>query len=196
MFMALAVIFLKLGMACLMATLSVKLVDHTPQDNNTATITQSVQKHLQALFDEVFNGTVHTVVVAWGTSSPTDALILHFVEDMDHSYIKQHMPGVVFRRRNTGGHTKPNPGGITGSEFYLYSFDQADRNARTRHNGSGCAQLAFHEGLHNQFPAWSEDDMHNNGGGGLASRVVGHALTERNKELMRRGLPIKNAQLL
>jgi hypothetical protein len=62
---------------------------------------------------------------------------------------------------------------------------------------SAYARLAFHEAMHNQLPGWSNADMHGpNGGGGLAASPPQLPMTDKNKELMRRGIAIKNAQLL
>ena len=62
---------------------------------------------------------------------------------------------------------------------------------------SAYAKLAFHEALHNQWPGWSNADMHGaKGGGGLAASPPQLPMTDKNKDLMRRGIAMKNEQLL
>jgi hypothetical protein len=168
-----------------MATYSVKLVNHT---GATDRLKESIKKHLQDLFDQVFDGTSDKAVVDWGAGAASDAIVLHFVPDIEHSYISEKWPGNEIRA-DAGGHTRTR-GKVTGSEFYLHS------GGKSLHDLS-YAKLAFHEALHNQFPGWSNDDMHGrNGGGGLAASPPQLPMTDKNKELMRRGIAIKNEQLL
>ena len=172
-----------------MATYSVKLVNHT---NATARLQQSIKTNLQDLFNQVFSGTSDRAVVDWGTGSTSDSIVLHFVDDIASSYLQQQMPGQDIRG-DAGGHTRTR-GHVTGSEFYMHTG--AGQTRRSLHD-SAYAKLAFHEALHNQFPGWSNTDMHGpNGGGGLAASSPQLPITEKNKELMRRGISIKNAQLL
>ena len=172
-----------------MATYSVKLVNHT---NATARLQQSIKTNLQNLFNQVFSGTSDKTVVDWGTGSASDSIVLHFVDDIASSYLQQQMPGQDIRG-DAGGHTRTR-GHVTGSEFYMHTG--AGQTRRSLHD-SAYAKLAFHEALHNQFPGWSNADMHGpNGGGGLAASPPQLPITEKNKELMRRGISIKNAQLL
>ena len=58
------------------------------------------------------------------------------------------------------------------------------------------ARLAVHEALQNLFPFWKKGELHVNGGGGLALKNPQLPMTERNKEMLRRGLSVKNPQLL
>ena len=172
-----------------MATYSVKLVNHT---NATARLQQSIKTNLQDLFNQVFSGTSDRAVVDWGTGSASDSIVLHFVDDIASSYLQQQMPGQDIRG-DAGGHTRTR-GHVTGSEFYMHTG--AGQTRRSLHD-SAYAKLAFHEALHNQFPGWSNADMHGpSGGGGLAASPPQLPITEKNKELMRRGISIKNAQLL
>lgn len=172
-----------------MAQYSIRLVDHT---NSSDTLKQRIKKQIQDLFNEVFNGQSDNAAVEWGTGTQSDAIVLHFVEDVPNSYISQKMPGAS-HRADGGGFTRTR-GNITGSEFYKFMVISGER---TMVKDIGYAKIAFHESLHNQFPAWSNNDMHGpDGGGGLAASPPQLPLTEKNKELMRRGISIKNDQLL
>jgi hypothetical protein len=172
-----------------MANFSVKLVDHT---QDSAKLRPLIQKPLQDFFNEVFTGTSDSAAVDWGTGVPSDQIVLHFVEDVDHSYIDEKMPGNNIRG-DAGGHTRLQ-NSITGSEFYKVAvFD----GKRSQVKATAMARLAFHEAMHNQFPGWSNADMHGPlGGAGLAASPPQHSLTDTNKALMRKGMAIKNAQLL
>jgi hypothetical protein len=168
-----------------MATYSVKLVNHTQA---TDRLKQAIKKHLQDLFDLVFADTSDSAVVDWGTAAASDAIVLHFVVNVDHSYLSEKWPGNEIRA-DAGGHTRTR-GKVTGSEFYLHS------GGAPLHDLS-YAKLAFHEALHNQLPAWSNDDMHGDPGGhGLAASPPQLPMTDKNKELMRGAIAIKNEQLL
>jgi hypothetical protein len=172
-----------------MTTYSVKLVNHTKA---TARLQQSIKTNLQDLFNQVFSGTSDSAVVDWGTGSAADSIVLHFVDDIASSYLQQQMAG-QFIRGDAGGHTRTR-GPVTGSEFYMHTGEGQTRRAL---HDSAYAKLAFHEALHNQFPGWSNADMHGpDGGGGLAASPPQIPITEKNKALMRRGISIKNAQLL
>lgn len=168
---------------------SVKLVNHT---NATVRLLQSIKKNLQDLFDEVFSGTNDKAVVDWGTGNTSDSIVLHFVNDIAGSYLQKQMPGSDIRG-DAGGHTRTR-GHATGSEFYMHTGTGG--TSRMLHD-SAYARLAFHEALHNQFPGWTNADMHGpDGGGGLAASPPHAPMSEKNKELMRRGISIKNQQLL
>ena len=167
-----------------MASYSVKLVNHTRTSDR---LKESIKKHLQDFFDQVFDGTSDQAAVDWGAGAASDALVLHFVEDVDHSYLSEKWPGNDIRA-DAGGHTRTR-GKITGSEFYYRS------GGRPLHDVS-YAKLAFHEALHNQL-GWSNADLHGpKGGGGLAASPPQLPMTDKNKELMRRAIAIKNQQLL
>jgi hypothetical protein len=171
-----------------MTCFSIKLVNHT---NATDRLKNSIKSGLQGLFDQVFDGMSDTAVVNWGTGSASDAIVLHFVNDIANSYIDNKWPGAQIRA-DAGGHTRTR-GRVTGSEFYLHVSNGAHRTAV---HDSGYAKLAFHEALHNQFPGWSNSDLHGpDGGGGLAASPPQLPVTDKNKELMRRGISIKNEQL-
>jgi len=165
---------------------SVKLVNHT---RATDRLVRTIQTNLQNLFNQVFSGTSDSAVVAWGTAQNSDAIVLHFVDDIASSYLQQRMPGNDIRG-DAGGHTRTR-GSLTGSEFYLHSGAGRSRSMLHDH---AYARLAFHEALHNQFPGWSNAEMHR--GGNLAASPPHEPVSAENKELMRRGIAIKNAQLL
>jgi len=172
-----------------MANYSVKLVDHTQGSDKLRPL---IQKHLQEFFNEVFAGTDDSVVVEWGTGKAADQIVLHFVEDVEGSYLSQKMPGNNIRG-DAGGHTRLQ-NKVTGSEFYKVAVFDGNR---AQVKASAMARLAFHEAMHNQFPGWTNSEMHGSlGGGGLATSPPQHSLTDKNKELMRKGMAIKNTQLL
>ena len=174
-----------------MATYIIKLVDHT---SAASTLTGLIQKHLQDLCAQVFLGTSDTATVQWGTGAQSDAIVLHFATDIPGSYLEQKWPGQKIDPA-AGGHTHNKPAlKTTGSEFYTFAVFSGQR---TQIKADGMARAAFHEALHNQWPGWSNADMHGpKGGGGLAAKPIGRTLTPVNIELMRKGLSMKNAQLL
>lgn len=162
-----------------MATYSIKLRDHTGSANS---LTQGIQSELQAFFSRVLAGTADNATVSWGTGSTSDTMVLHFVEDVANSYIVQTMKRPPTLRPNIGGHTTMRGKEIC-SEFY-----RTLPGRRKAPSGRDYAKLAFHECLHNTFPAWTEQDFM--GKGGLADTPVGADLVQRDIDLMRRGIAI------
>jgi hypothetical protein len=176
-----------------MAQYSIKLVSHVAGESRLQML---IAKHLQDMFTKVFEGTSDAATVAWGTGMAADSIVLHFVPDRAHSYLTQVWPDALNHSRlHAGGHTEPRSP-RTGSEFYLWAREEGDSTPH-RYTALGYAKIAFHECLHNQFP-YRGGDMHGPfGGGGLAALVPhGDLPNQTNIELMRRGLAIKNAQLL
>jgi hypothetical protein len=172
-----------------MANYIVKLVDHTGSDS---AFKEGIRKRLQGFFDEVFAGTADGTAVQWGTAVASDRIVLHFVDDVPSSYIQQQMPGKSIPLVDCG-HTRTRAGSsVTGSEFYRYVG-----SARTRYTYTGYAKCAFHEAMHNQYPYWTNADLHGpNGGSGLAASPPKLPMTDKNKVLMRNGMAIPNSQLL
>ncbi|MDB5375388.1 MAG: hypothetical protein JWP04_4030 [Belnapia sp.] len=179
------------GEASIMTQFSVSLVDHAT--GSTADWRKGLLKTIQDLFDECIAPTsVHQVTVAWGAGGATDNLVLHFVEDVDHSYVQAKLPGAALKE-HIGGHTRTQ-GKVSGSEFYRLIGMRDDRK---QYRYAAYAKVALHESLHNLFPGWSESDMHGPaGGGGLAASPPQVPPTEKNKEMLVRGLSVKNEQLL
>lgn len=173
-----------------MASYIVKLVDHTSSSDN---LKQRIQTRIQGLFDEVFVGTPDDATVEWGTGDPSDTIVLHFVRDVPASYIVQQMPGGSVLAPHLAGHTRTRAG-VTGSEFYKFVLINGTSTMVT---DIAYAKAAFHEAMHNQYPYWSNDDMHGpDGGFGLAASPPQLPMTDRNKALMRAGMAIKTKQLL
>jgi hypothetical protein len=170
---------------------SVKLVSHVTGEDHLQTL---IQQHLQTMFSKVFEGTSDAVTVSWGSGVASDQIVLHFVKDRASSYLASVWPDALTHSRlHAGGHTEPRPP-RTGSEFYLWAKDE-DSGESHRYTARGYAKIAFHESMHNQFPY---QDVHGTfGGGGLASLVPqGDLPNDKNIEVMRRGMAIKNEQLL
>ncbi|KPV55853.1 hypothetical protein QJ48_30970 [Paenibacillus sp. A3] len=171
------------------ASYSVKLVDHTGSD---ASWLDGLEKKIQSVFDECMKGSSHKVVVSWGKGVATDNLVLHFVQDVDHSYIQQKMPGAPIKE-DIGGHTRTQ-GKVVGSEIYKLAGPRGDRR---QHTYTGYSKLALHESLHNLYNWWSDSQLHGSlGGGGLAAAVPQLPPTALNKELIQRGLNIKTKDQL
>jgi len=166
-----------------MAKQSVKLVDHT---STAYGLRHRVQMKLQALFDQVFSGTPDSVIVDWGSGKASDAIVIHFVEDVDNSYILQNFGGAGIEKHK-GGHTRLHKH-VSGTEVYKFIFSPGT-NARVKpgspHDHDAYAVMAFHESLHNQLPY---RDIHKDGGGGLADAKPQLPMTSTNIELMRNGL--------
>jgi hypothetical protein len=172
-----------------MTNFTVTLVDHATGANDKWR--QGLRQEIQDLFDLCVPPTsVHRVLVAWGNGSKTDNLVLHFVEDVEHSYIQAKLPGKALKEY-IGGHTRTS-GKVSGTEFYRMV---GMKNARAQYKYNAYAKIAVHESLHNLFPGWSEDDMHHHGGGGLAESPPQLPPTDKNKEMLLRGLSIWNEQL-
>ena len=170
-----------------MVKYSVKLVDHTSGSEKLQPI---IQKHLQGYFDEVFADVDDTATVTWGTAKASDTLVLHFVQDVESSYVSQKLPGNA-HRADGGGFTRTQKD-VTGSEFYKLPLVDGKPS---QIKAIGYAKLAFHEGMHNKT-GMSNTDLHGDkGGGGLASSPPHPALTDANKTLMREAMKKTNAQL-
>ena len=173
-----------------MATYIVKLVDHadyTEQQKNSVSI------KVQEIFDKAFVGDPNDVNVVWGSGNQSDNYVVHFVPDVDNSYLKQTWPDANIDP-DAGGHTHTH-GSLAGTEIYR------KRKGRQFHP-KGLAVTAFHESMHNLYPYQTVDFVHRlDGGGKAAGLAAAHygddtPMTKRNKELVRAGLAVKNPQLL
>jgi hypothetical protein len=167
-----------------MATYSVKLVDHR---NSTSAETSAIGASIQRVMGLAFVGTSDSISVSWGAGSKSDNLVLHFVEDIAHSYLVVKWPNMKKPDPNAGGHTHTH-GSLAGTELY-----------RTRPAGPihfhRYGALAFHEALHNLFPF--RDDQHTAFGGGIASATIPDAApNDVNKAFLRQGFSVGNPQLL
>jgi hypothetical protein len=175
----------------LMATYSAKLVDRTGWSEADK---HGIETKAQKLFDEAFQGTPDGVSVSWGNGTPSDNLVVHFVPDIPHSYLKQKWPGAIINQ-NAIGHTYTGERPLAGTEVY-----QIARG--TRFPWQMYAITVFHEAMHNLFPYQSTDFVHKLDGGdeaaGMAAAVYGlrSQMTQHNKELIRQGFSVKNPQLL
>jgi hypothetical protein len=166
-----------------MANNSVKLVDHT---NTPHGLQKRIKIRLQELFEQVFHGTPDKVTVEWGSGVPADAIVIHFVENVDHSYIRENWGGAAVDEHK-GGHTRLHKG-KSGSEIYklvLFAGSSSRVKPGAPHDHDAYAIMAFHESFHNQLPY---RDIHDDGGGGLADEKPHLPMTTKNIELMRNGL--------
>lgn len=167
-----------------MAVYSVKLVDHR---NSAGVETSAIATSIQRVMGLAFVGTSNSVKVSWGAGTQGDNLVLHFVEDIAHSYLLQKFPNMKKPDRNAGGHTHTH-GSLAGSE--LYRTRPAGRLHLHRYGA-----LAFHEALHNLFPF--RDDQHTAFGGGIASATIPDIdPNDVNKAFLRQGFSVRNPQLL
>jgi hypothetical protein len=162
----------------------VKLVDHR---TSTTSETTKIQASIQRVLGLAFVGTNDGVNVSWGTGAAGDCLVIHFVEDIAHSYLRGTWPKIPIDPA-AGGHTHAH-GSLAGTELY-----------RTRPSGPltlhRYGALAFHEALHNLFPF--RTDQHTAMGDGIASaHIPDMDPNDTNKEWLRRGFaPPHNPQLL
>jgi len=174
-----------------MARYIAKLVDHAV--GLTAAQSHFVEVAAGKLFDQAFEGTSDGVDVSWGTGNSNDNLVVHFVMDREHSFLKVKWPQANIDVA-AGGHTYVQAAGpISGTEIY-----RQRGGANLPHHSYPIS--IFHEALHNLFPGWSIDQMHMlDGGGDAAGMAAAHynvntPMTEHNKQLMRQGFSVKNAQ--
>jgi hypothetical protein len=166
-----------------MTLYSVKLVDHRSSNTlETTTICNSVKRVLGL----AFVGTRDGISVLWGTGSEGDNLVLHFVEDIEHSYLRETWPNMSVHPR-AGGHTHVS-GSLAGTE--LYRTTPSGPQTLRRYGA-----LAFHEALHNLFPF--RGDQHTAFGGGIAAaNIPDMDPNDANKAFLRQGFSVRNPQLL
>ena len=167
-----------------MAKYNIKLVDHT---GATKQIGPGIQSEIQGFFTRVFANTSDSVSVAWGTGTTSDDIVLHFVNSVSDSYIRKTIKKNATISAIAGGHTTLHGHKIC-SEFYKDVVDSQGK-ARPMSNRD-YARLAFHESLHNVFPAWTEADLQ--GHGGLADTPVGKDLGQFDIDTMRKGIALKS----
>src|SRR5579864_7192657 len=134
-----------------MATYTAKLVDHT--DNQALLVFKSgIQRITKELYDEAFDGTSDKVTVSWGPGAAADNLVVHFVLDLDHSFIRQKWPTARI---------KPEAGGHTHSEGSMSCTEIYQNVKGIRQHVRELAVLVFHESMHNLYPFWKEGELHN-----------------------------------
>jgi hypothetical protein len=97
-----------------MAKYIVKLVDRADLSDVQR---HSIQVAVQKKFDEAFEGTSDGVDVSWGTGTPNDNYVVHFVPDRDSSYLKKKWPRAVINEE-AGGHTYTGNKPLAGTEVY------------------------------------------------------------------------------
>ena len=166
-----------------MTTYSVKLVDHR---NSTSAETAAICASIKRVMGLAFVGTRDGIDVSWGVGSARDDLVLHFVEDIAHSYLRQTWPTMRVDPR-AGGHTHTH-GSLAGTE--LYRTTPAGALPPRRYGA-----LAFHEALHNLFP--HRGDQHTAFGGGLAAANIPDIdPNDTNKAFLRQGFSVRTPQLL
>jgi len=170
-----------------MSNYTIKLCDHTTQPNPSQ---GGIQSALQGFFTRVFNGTSDSATVSWGTGSASDNVVVHFVPNRDpSSYIVQSWgkEKLASISEYAGGHTTMHHREIC-SEIYQTVVLKPPRTGTKTLQPLEQAKLAFHECIHNVFPAWDEVDL--NGHGGLGNTPVGADLSQWDIDTMRRGLSI------
>jgi hypothetical protein len=170
-----------------MATYSIKLCDHTGPSNK---LQSSIQGELQGFFTRVFTGTSDTATVSWGTGSASDSIVVHFVPSRaSGSYIAQWLGAKKLDDINeyAGGHTTLHHHVIC-TEIYQTVALPPPRGGSKTLSARDYARLAFHECLHNVFPAWKETDLM--GHGGLADTPVGADLSQWDIQTLRQGIAI------
>jgi len=174
-----------------MATYTAKLVDRTGWSEADK---HGIQAKAQALFDEAFQDTPNGVVVSWGGGTTGDNLVVHFVPDIPHSYLKQKWPQAQINPEAIG-HTYTGDRPLAGTEVYQTAHG-------SRYPWKMYAITVFHEAMHNLFPFQSTDFVHKLDGGDDAAGMAAakynlrSEMTQHNKELIRQGFSVKNPQLL
>jgi hypothetical protein len=160
----------------------------------TPTQEQSIKAAVKKVFDEAFDGTADGVVVAWGSGTSSDNLVVHFVPDVDHSYLKKKWPDANINPI-AGGHTYTGDRPLAGTEVYR------KRNGTLFHPNI-LSFTVFHEAMHNLFPFQTTAFVHELDGGGEAAGLanahynVDTKMTDHNKELIQQGFSSKNPQYL
>jgi hypothetical protein len=173
-----------------MAQYIVKLVNRADLSDEQK---HSVQNAVQKKFDEAFEGTSDGVNVSWGDGSVNDNYVVHFVPDVDNSYLRKKWPRADIDPE-AGGHTHSH-GPLSGTEVYRR------RNGRQFH-ASEYALTVVHESMHNLYPRQTKDFVHEmDGGGEAAGLAAAHyslksKFTDHNKQVIQKGFSVKNPQYL
>jgi hypothetical protein len=174
-----------------MARYIVKLVERADFSSSDE---HAIQVAVDKSFKEAFEGTSDGVDVSWGTGDQNDNLVVHFVPDREHSYIKQKWPDANIALE-AGGHTYTGARPMSATEVYRR------RAGGDFHFGSYAATV-FHEAMHNLYPFQTTNFVHLLDGGGEAAGLAAATysrktqMTEHNKQLIRQGFSVKNPQYL
>lgn len=174
-----------------MPSIKVTVVDHT----NSPRLTPLIQNHLEEIFKDLLTTASEEgqVTIRTITTTPKDTeqdLVLHFVENIDNSYVAQNMPGPPITQID-GGVTRPRQD-KTGSEFYKFPTDE-NGNSRGQFTATGYAKLAAHEAMHN-VSGLNNDKLHPQGGiGGSPPKLP---VNDANRKAFQGGLGKIPKQLL
>ena len=169
-----------------MPSITVTLVDRTgatasPSHEN---FKAGIMHELAHIFEDLLYSAsdVSVVNTRWVSESPASGeqdLVIHWVPDRDHSYLRSNWPNTRIAQ-NAGGHTN-SQGSITGSEFY--------RRPRLQ-TPLAYAKLAAHEAIHN-ISGLNNIQLHGKHGSGLAgdSGGVPHLpVTDDDRQLVQAGI--------
>src|ERR1041384_7350363 len=92
---------------------SVKLVDHR---SSTPAEMSAITASISRIMVLAFVGTSDSISVSWGAGRDTDNFVIHFVEDIGGSYLRDTWPNMDVNPK-AGGHTHAS-GSLAGSELY------------------------------------------------------------------------------
>ncbi len=128
-----------------MPEITVTLVDRTgAASRDHENFKAGIMRELEDILGDLIYSTSESTAVnaRWTGQSPPAGdqdLVIHWVPDRDHSYLRKKWPGVMIKQ-NASGHTYVGPGNLTGTEFY--------RRPRLK-TPLAYALIAAHEAMHN-----------------------------------------------
>jgi hypothetical protein len=165
----------------------VTLVDHT-EGTKPGFLPHILSIFLDLLLDCFGAGTT-TVSGRIGIADGSEDLVIHWVQEVQSSYVKLRLPGAN-PGANKGGHTHHH-GGIVGSEIYRVPHDGGPRHRPPE----VFARLAFHEALHNKT-GLGNAGLHPHGS--LAASPPDPPLTDPVRQLMSNAManPFQNEKQL
>lgn len=174
-----------------MSQITVTLVDHTDSPQLIALI----QKHLEDIFCDLLDspdeaGVVNMRTITMRPKAEDQDLVLHFVDDIPHSYIAANMPGPPIKQED-GGVTRPGPK-MTGSEFYKFPTDENGKSLG-QFKAIGYAKVAAHEAMHN-VTRMDNPTLHKQGG--IGGKPPHLPVNDDNRKAFRAALGNIPAQLL
>jgi len=166
-----------------MPDITVTLVDRTEATSqNHETFKAGIMSELENLLSDLIgsNSDITVINMRWVSQSPAPGdqdLVIHWVPDRDHSYLKQKWPDTNIDLK-ASGHTN-SKGNTTGSEFY--------RHPKLK-TAAAYALIAAHELMHN-ITRTNNHQLH--GQGGLAADAGGTPhlpITDNDRSLVRAGM--------